>query len=69
LFQPDSDGTGNTDLGDDLVEKTTVLRVNQKFMKFMHLRYPNILKQRSPTFGTVITLADNEQDDVEIDSD
>ena len=51
------------------MEKTTVLRMNQKFMKFMHLTYPNILKQRFPTFGTVITVADNEQDDVEIDSD
>jgi hypothetical protein len=38
-------------------------------MKFMHLKYPNILKQRFPTFGTVITVAANEQDDVEIDSD
>jgi len=25
--------------------------------------------QRDPTIGTVITVADNEQDDVEIDSD
>jgi len=67
LRQPDS--TGNTNLGDDLVDKTTVLRMNKKIMKFMHLKYPNILKQRFPTFGTVITVADNEQDDVEIDSD
>jgi len=35
----------------------------------MHLKYPNILKQRFPTFGTGITVVDNEQDDVEIDSD
>jgi len=35
----------------------------------MHLKYPSILKQRSPTFGTVVTVADKEQDDVEIDSD
>ena len=35
----------------------------------MHLKYPNILKQRFPTFGTVITVVDNEQDDFEIDSD
>jgi len=35
----------------------------------MHLKYPNILKQIFPTFGTVITVADNKQDDVEIDSD
>jgi len=35
----------------------------------MDLKYPNILKQRFPTFGTVITVTDNEQDDVEIDSD
>jgi len=35
----------------------------------MHLKYPNILKQRFPTFGTVITVADNEEDNVEIDSD
>jgi len=40
-----------------------------KFMKFMHLKYPSILKQRFSTFGTVITIADNEQDHVEIDSD
>jgi len=35
----------------------------------MHLKYPNILKQKSPTFGTVITVADNMQDNVEIESD
>jgi len=35
----------------------------------MNLKYPNILKQRFPTFGTVITVADNEQDEIEIDSD
>jgi len=29
----------------------------------------NILKQRFTTFGIVITVADNEQDDVEINSD
>jgi len=61
--------TGNTNLGDDLVDKTTVLRMNKKIMKFIHLKYPNILKQRFPTVGTVITVFDNEQDDVEIDSD
>jgi hypothetical protein len=38
-------------------------------MEFMHLKYPNILKQKFPTFDTVITVADNEQDNVEIDSD
>jgi len=57
--------TGNTNLGDNLADKTTVLRMNQKFMKFV----PNILNQRFPTLGTVITVADNEQDDIEIDSD
>jgi hypothetical protein len=61
--------TGNTNLGDDLVDKTTVLRMNKNIMKFIHLKYRNILKQRFPIFGTVITVADNEQDDVEIDSD
>ena len=35
----------------------------------MHLKYPKILKQIFTTFGAVITVADNEQDDVEIDSD
>jgi len=45
------------------------LRMNKKIMKFTHLKYPNILKQRFSTFGTVITVADNEQYDVEIDSD
>jgi len=43
--------------------------IYKKIMKFMHLKYPNILKQRFPTFGTVITVADNEEDNVEIDSD
>jgi len=38
-------------------------------MKFMNLNYPWILKQRFPTFGTVISVSDNEQDDVEMDSD
>ena len=61
--------TGNTSLGDDLVDKTVVLRMNKIFMKFMHLEYPTILKQRLSTFGTVITVADNEQDEVEIDYD
>jgi len=28
---------------------------------------PGFLKQRFPTFGTVISVADNEQDDVEMD--
>jgi hypothetical protein len=67
LCQPDS--TGNNNLGDDLVDKTTVLRMNKKIMKFMHLKYPNILEQRFSTFRTVITVAANGQDDVEIDSD
>ena len=31
--------------------------------------YDTILKQRFPTFGTVITVADNQEADVEIDSD
>jgi len=34
----------------------TVLRMNNKFMKCMHLEYPNVLKQKFPTFGTVITV-------------
>ena len=52
---------------DDLVDKTVVLRMNKKFMKFTNLNYPWILKQRFPTFGTVISVADNEQDHVEMD--
>jgi len=37
-------------------------------MKFMNLNYSWILKQRFLTFGTVIYVADNEQDDdVEMD--
>jgi len=58
---------GNTSLGDDLVDETTVLRMNQNFMKFMNLNYPWILKKRFSTFGTFISVADNEQDDVEMD--
>jgi len=58
---------GNTSLGDDLVDKSTVLRMNKIFMTFMNLNYPWILKQRFPTFGTVISVAYNEQDDVEMD--
>ena len=61
--------TGNTSLGDDLVDKMVVLRINRNFMKFMQLKYPTILKQKFPTFGTVITVTDNQEDDVEIDSD
>ena len=37
------------------------LKMNQNFIKFMHLKYSWILKQRFPTFGMVITVADNEQ--------
>ena len=33
----------------------------------MNLSYPWILKQRFPTLGTVISVADNEQNDVEMD--
>jgi len=51
----------NTSLGDDLVDKTTVLRINKNFMKFMNLDYPWMLKQRFPTFGTVISVADNKK--------
>jgi len=58
---------GNTSLGDDLVDKSTVLRMNKNVMKFINLNYPWILKQRFPTFGTVLSVADNEQDDVEMD--
>jgi hypothetical protein len=42
-------------------------RMNRNFMKFMDLNYPWILKQTFPTFGTVISVADSEQDDVEMD--
>jgi len=52
---------------DDLVDKTVVLRMNKNFIKFTNLNYSWILKQRFPTFGTVISVADNEQDDVEMD--
>jgi len=41
--------------------------MNKIFMTFMNLNYPWILKQRFPTFGTVISVAYNEQDDVEMD--
>ena len=37
---------GNTSLGDDLVNKTVVLRMKKNFMKFMNLNYAWILKQR-----------------------
>jgi len=56
--------TGNTSLGDDLVDKMVVFRMNKNFMKFMYLKYPTILKQRFPTFGTFITVADKQEDDV-----
>jgi hypothetical protein len=52
-------------MSDDLVDKTVVLKMNKSFMKFMNLNYPWILKQKFP--GTVISVADNEQDDVEMD--
>ena len=54
-------------MSDDLVDKTVVFRINKIFMKFMNLNYPWILKQRIPTSGTVISVADNDQDDVEMD--
>jgi len=41
--------------------------MNKNFMKFTNLNYPWILKHRFPTFGTVISVSDNEQDDVEMD--
>jgi len=52
---------GNTSLGDNLVDKTTVLKMNENFIKFMNLNYPWILEQRFPTFGTVSSVADNEK--------
>jgi len=45
------------------------LRMNKNFMKSMYLKYPWIPKQGFPTVGTVITVSDNEQDDVEIESE
>jgi len=54
-------------MSDDLVDKTVVLRMNKNFKKFLNLNDPWILKQRFPTFGTVISVADNEQDGVEMD--
>jgi len=56
-------------MSDVVVDNTVVLRMNKNFMirKFMNLNYPWILKQRFPTFGTVISVADNEQDDVKMD--
>jgi len=54
-------------MSDNVVEKTVVLRMNKNFMKFLNLNDPWILKQRFPTFGTVISVADNEQDGVEMD--
>jgi len=54
---------------DDVVDKTVARRMYKNFMKFMNLNYPWILKQRFQTFGTVtvISVADNEQGDVERD--
>jgi len=52
---------GNTSLGDNLVDKTTVLKMNKNFIKFMNLNYPWILEQRFQTFGTVSSVADNEK--------
>jgi len=52
---------------DNVVDKTVLLRMNKKIMKFMNLSCPWILKQRFPTFSTVISVADNEQYDVEMD--
>jgi len=49
------------------VNKTVVLKMNPNFLKFMNLNYLWILKQTFPTFGTAISVADNEQDDVEMD--
>jgi len=37
------------------------LRMNKNFIKLMHLKHSWILKQRFPTFGMVITVADNEE--------
>jgi len=54
-------------MSDDLVDKTVVLRMNNNLMRFMNLNFPWILKQRFQTFGTVISVADNKQDDVEMD--
>ena len=47
--------------------RLVVLRMNKNFMKSTNLNYPWILKQRFPTFGTVISVADDEQDDVDWD--
>ena len=52
-------------MSDNLVDKTVLLGMNKKIMKFMNLSCPWILKQRFPTFGTVVSVADNEQDDVD----
>jgi len=43
--------------------------MSKNFMKFMHLDYHWILEQRFPTFGTAISVADNEQDIVEMETE
>jgi len=50
-------------MSDNLGDKTALLRMNKKIKKFMNLTCPWILKQRFPTFSTVISVAEN---DVEI---
>ena len=55
-------------MSDKLVDKTVVLTEWTKTSwSFMNPTYPWILKQRFPTFGTVISVADNDQDDAEMD--
>jgi len=49
------------------MDKTVVHRMNKNFVKSMNLNYPWILRQRFPTFGTIISVADNEPDNVEMD--
>jgi len=55
-------------MSDKLVDKTVVLTEWTKTSwSFMNPTYPWILKQRIPTFGTVISVTDNDQDDAEMD--
>lgn len=54
--------SGNSSLGPALIDKIVVLRMNKKFMKFMRRSYPGVLNQKFPSFGTVVSVADNEQD-------
>ena len=52
---------GNSVLGQDLVEKVVMLRMNQGFIEMMRREYPQALTLKYPKFGSIVSPEDNDE--------